>query len=63
MAKRLSNLPTIELTMWAENSLFTIGRNVAGSGKKGFEEYSEALVGAYTLVYVLEELIQRTKND
>jgi hypothetical protein len=49
--------------MWAENSLFTIGRNVAGAGKKGFEDYSEALVGAETLVHILEELIQRTKND
>lgn len=57
--KRISNLPTHELVMWSENALFVIGKNLAGVGSKGPENYEEALEGAEILVAICQELKKR----
>jgi hypothetical protein len=57
--KRISNLTTHELTMWAENALYVIGKNVAGVGPKTPEKYDEALEGAQILAEICQELKKR----
>lgn len=48
--------------MWVENSLFAIGKNIAGTGNKTLEQYDEAEFGAEALLAIVQELKKRANN-
>lgn len=60
LEKRVSTIGTVDLVIWAENCLSTVGRNVAGLGEKSPERYEEALLGAEALVAIVKELKKRS---
>jgi hypothetical protein len=48
--------------MWVENSLFVIGKNIAGAGAKTADQYDEAELGAEALLAIVQELKKRANN-
>lgn len=60
LEKRIAGLPTHDLVMWAETTLYGIGKNVAGTGVKSLENYTEAEENAEALLAVIKELKRRT---
>lgn len=62
LQKRVSGISTPELTIWAENSLFTIGKNIAGIRGGTPELLKEAEVGAEALLAIVQELIKRSEQ-
>lgn len=48
--------------MWVENSLFVIGKNLAGVGTKTMDQYDEAELGAEALLAITRELKKRAQN-
>lgn len=60
--KRVEKISTPELVMWVENSLFVIGKNIAGVGSKTPEQYEEAVLGAEALYAITLELKKRANN-
>ena len=48
--------------MWVENSLFTIGKSIAGTGSHSIEQLEEANLGAEALYAITQELLKRARN-
>ena len=63
LEKRISNISTPELIIWAENSLAVIGKNVYHHQRDGVEALYEAELGAEALLAITRELIKRANND
>lgn len=60
--RRLAGIPTSELTAWAEQSLFSVGKNLADYGRDlDAAHLSEASLGADTLKAVITELRSRVE--
>ena len=61
VAKRVAKIPTAELEMWIENSIYEVGRCMSGYSKSRELFYlEEARVGAEAMNAVVEELYKRT---
>lgn len=59
--KRVSRIATPDLSAWAEQSLFAIGRSLAAWQRGGSDDVlAEAAEGAEALHAVLKELLRRT---
>lgn len=61
--ERVASLPTPDLTSWAEQALFGIGRNIIDWGR--YSDYSsleEAKLGAEALLAVVEEIMARNSK-
>lgn len=61
LEQRVSKIGTSDLVMWAENSLFVIGKEV--TNRKSENALDEALLGAEALVAIVKELKKRSLND
>lgn len=48
--------------MWVENSLFVIGKNIAGAGSHTIDQLEEANLGAEALYAITQELLKRARN-
>jgi hypothetical protein len=59
LEKRVSKIPTSELTVWTETLLYSIGKEVAGIGAKNAQTYAEATAAAEALLAVCRELESR----
>lgn len=60
VAKRVSKIPTAELEMWLEQSIYEVGRCLSGYTKNREMVYlQEARTGAEALHAVVEELYKR----
>ena len=58
--KRVESLPTSELLPWTEQSIYTIGRNLANWQRSQNDAYlEEARLGAEVLHIILESLTKR----
>ena len=58
--KRVESLPTSELMPWSEQSIYTIGRNLASWQRSQDNAYlEEARLGAEVLHTILESLARR----
>lgn len=62
LQKRIANISTPELVMWVENSLFVIGKNIAGAGSHTIDQLEEANLGAEALYAITQELLKRARN-
>lgn len=61
VAKRVSKIPTAELSSWAEQSMFEINRCLSAYEKTRESYYlQEALMGAEAAHAVLDELYRRS---
>jgi hypothetical protein len=61
VAKRVSRIPTSELEMWIDQSLYEIGRCMSLYGKTREKRYlEEALTGGEALHAVIDQLHMRT---
>lgn len=61
LARRVAKIPTNELTAWAEQSLFELGRCLSMYEKTREPYYmKEALMGAESAHAVIHELLRRT---
>jgi hypothetical protein len=61
LEKRVSRIPTAELEMWIDQSIYEIGRCLSGYTKSRDIFYlEEARVGAEALHAVVEELYKRS---
>ena len=59
--KRVDSLPSAELLPWAEQSIYTLGRNLSGWQKTGDKFYlEEARVASEVLHTIVASLNQRT---
>lgn len=60
VAKRVSKIPTGELTMWAEQAMYELGRSLSSYDRSREPQYLEqALAGAEAVHAVVEELSNR----
>jgi hypothetical protein len=60
IARRVSKIPTSELEMWLEQSIYEVGRCLSGYTKSREMVYlQEARTGAEALHAVVEELYKR----
>jgi hypothetical protein len=61
--KRVANIATPDLVMWAENALFVIGKEVT-HWMRDKNEYAleEASLGAEALTAIINELKKRSKD-
>lgn len=60
LAKRIARIPTGELEMWADQSLYELGRCLSGYTKSRDKYYlEEGLTGAEALHAVINELHTR----
>lgn len=63
LEQRVSKIGTSELVLWAENSLFVIGKNLTHwSREKSPELLEEAHMGAEALIAITNELKKRDQN-
>ncbi len=63
LQQRVSKIGTSELIMWAENSLFVIGKNLTHWSKERSPELlEEAHMGAEALLAITTELKNREQN-
>lgn len=62
LEKRISTIPTSELTTWAETLLYGVGKSVAGVGPKTDYDYAEAVENAEALLAVCKELEKRNNE-
>jgi len=63
VAKRVVKIPTTELEMWIDQSLYEIGRCVSSYSKSREKMYlEEALQGAEALHAVVDELHRRATS-
>lgn len=63
VAKRVSRIPTNELEMWVDQSIYELGRCLSGYSKSREQVYmDEARSGAEALHAVVEELHKRTSR-
>jgi hypothetical protein len=63
LQKRVGGISSPELTVWAENSLYTIGKNIAGMRGGTPEALKEAEIGAEALLAIIQELLKRSENE
>jgi hypothetical protein len=63
MEKRIASISTPELIIWAENSLFAIGRGIVHHQRDGIHALYEAKIGAEALLAITAELIKRAENE
>ena len=63
VAKRVSKIPTTELEMWIDQSLYEVGRCISSYSKSRDKLYlEEALQGAEALNAVVDELHRRATS-
>lgn len=63
VAKRVSRIPTSELEMWVDQSIYEVGRCLSGFSKTREQVYlDEARNGAEALHAVVEELHKRNSR-
>ena len=61
--KRVANIATPDLVMWAENALFVIGKEVTNWMRdKNNDSLYEAELGAEALTAIIKELQKRSTN-
>lgn len=61
VSNRVSRIPTAELEMWIEQSIYEVGRCMSGYSKSRESFYlQEARTGAEALHAVVEELYKRS---
>jgi hypothetical protein len=61
VSKRVAKIPTAELEMWIEQSIYEVGRCMSAYGKNREQVYlDEALLGAEALHAVVDELNRRS---
>jgi hypothetical protein len=61
--KRVANIATPDLVMWAENALFVIGKEVTHWMRdKNDDSLEEAALGAEALTAIIKELQKRSMN-
>lgn len=61
VARRVSKIPTAELEIWVDQSLYEIGRCMSSYSKSREQMYlDEALLGAEALHAVVDELVARS---
>jgi hypothetical protein len=64
VAKRVSKIPTMELEVWVEQSIYEVGRCMSGYQRHRDQVYlDEALNGAEALHAVINELHSRTTRQ
>jgi hypothetical protein len=63
LQRRVANISTPELIIWAENSLFAIGKNIVHHQRDGIEAILEAELGADALLAIIHELKKRAQNE
>lgn len=62
--KRIANISTPDLVMWAENALYVIGKEITHHQRdRNMDSLSEALMGAEALYEICKELERRAKNE
>lgn len=58
--KRVANISTPDLVMWAENALYVIGKEITHHQRdKSLESLYEARMGAEALLAITDELLKR----
>jgi len=58
--KRVANISTPDLVMWAENALYVIGKEITHHQRdKNLESLYEARMGAEALLAITDELLKR----
>jgi hypothetical protein len=63
IAKRVSRIPTMELTVWADQSLYELGRLLSAYERaRTPEAVKELVIGAEAFHAVVEELNKRTNT-
>jgi hypothetical protein len=63
MEKRVANIATPDLVMWAENALYVIGKEVTHWMRdKNDNSLDEAALGAEALTAIINELKKRSMN-
>jgi hypothetical protein len=62
LQKRIAGISTHELVVWAENSLFVIGKNIVHHQRDGLDAIAEAEIGAEALLAITQELKKRLQN-
>jgi len=61
VSKRVAKIPTTELEMWIDQSIYEVGRCMSNYGKSREKVYlDEALLGAEALHAVVDELKNRS---
>lgn len=63
LEKRIAGISTHDLTVWAETSLYAIGKGVVHYKRDGVEQLYEAELGAEALLAIVKELKKRAAND
>lgn len=63
LQKRIATIGTTDLVIYAETTLATIGRNLAGSGRLTPERVAEAGLAADVVVVIVDELKKRVSDD
>ena len=63
LEKRVSNISTPELIMWAEHSLFMIGKNIVHHQRDGIDSIILADEAAEALSVITKELLKRANNE
>lgn len=60
LQKRISGLPTYEISVWAENYLAEAGQLIAGLGPKTPERFEEAIKSIEIVLDLIRELHKRS---
>ena len=61
--KRVASISTSDLTLWAENALFVIGKEITHHQRHhNIDALLEAELGAEALLAITQELIKRANN-
>lgn len=61
--KRIAGWSTSDLKIWAENSLASIGKGIAGSGSLTVERLTDVSTDAEILYEITRELLRRAENN
>lgn len=60
--KRVAKIGTSDLITYVETTMFSIGKNIAGTGSKSIENYVDAEEQAEALLAIIRELKKRESN-
>lgn len=60
LEKRIASIPSMELTIWAENTAASVARAIAGRAEKSPELYEDAEQNAEALLLICKELKKRS---
>jgi hypothetical protein len=63
LEKRIASIPSMELTIWAENTAANVARAVAGRAEKSPELYADAEQNAEALLLICKELKKRSYDQ